>query len=99
VIAFLNNWHDQVGTAGYTPGLYVGYDAGLSASDLYRRLKFEHYWSAYNLKHDQYPATRGVQMKQALQERLAGILFDPDTIQKDALGGLPLMHVDNEFTL
>jgi hypothetical protein len=98
VIAFLNNWHDLVGTAGYTPGLYVGYDAGLSAGDLYKRLKFEHYWSAYNLNADQFPAVRGVQMKQFLQQRLDGILYDPDTVQRDLLGGLPLMHVDLEFT-
>ena len=98
VIAFCNYWYDQVGTAGFTPGLYVGYDGGLTADELYTRLKFSHYWSAYNLNADQFPAKRGVQMKQFLQQRLDGVLYDPDVVQRDLLGGLPLMHVDNEWT-
>lgn len=98
VIAFLNNWHFAVGSAGYTPGLYVGYDPDLSADQLYRDLRFEHYWSAYNLNPDQFPAVRGVQMKQGVEKVLAGVRFDPDVIQSDAKGGLPLMHVDNEWT-
>jgi hypothetical protein len=98
VIAFLNNWHSQVGYAGYTPGLYVGYDVNLTPDQLYQRLRFEHYWGSYNLDVDKRPSVRGLQMKQALQQRLDGIVFDPNTVQRDALGGLPLMHVDNEWT-
>jgi hypothetical protein len=98
VIQFLNNWHNQVGSAGYTPGLYVGYDPDLTADQLYRNLYFEHYWAAYNLNHDQVPAVRGVQMRQDLEQVLAGVRFDPDTIHADLLGGLPLMLADAEWT-
>lgn len=98
VISFLNNWHVQVGVAGYTPGLYVGYDPDLTAEQLYWKLRFEHYWSAYNLNADQVPAKRGVQMKQGVEKVFAGIRYDPDTIQRDAFGGLPLMAVDLEWT-
>lgn len=97
-LQFLNNWHNQVGSAGYTPGLYVGYDPGLTASQLYRNLYFEHYWSAYNLNKDQFPITRGVQMKQEEEQVLAGVRFDPDYIEADKLGGLPLMLADAEWT-
>lgn len=99
VIAFCNSWLDQVGHAGFTPGLYVGYDAGLTGDELYSRLRCEHYWSAYNLNRDQFPATRGVQMKQGVEKVLAGVRYDPDTIQADALGGLPLMVVDAEWSV
>lgn len=98
VIAFLNNWHQQVGQAGYTPGLYVGYDPGLSAFQLYYKLRFEHYWSAYNLNKDQLPLKRGVQMKQGEEKTLLGIKYDPDFIQADSLGGLPLVLADMEWT-
>lgn len=97
-IAFLNSWLDQVGHAGFTPGLYVGWHSNLTADELYSRLRFSHYWGAYNLDVDKRPAVRGLQMKQATEQSLDGIKFDPDTVQRDALGGLPLMHVDNEFT-
>jgi hypothetical protein len=98
VIAFLNNWHDQVGNAGYTPGLYVGYDTDLTPDQLYSRLRFSHYWGSYNLDADKRPDVRGLQMKQQLEQTLDGIKYDPDVIQRDALGGLPLMHVDLEWT-
>jgi hypothetical protein len=98
VIAFCNNWHSMVGAAGFTPGLYVGFDPGLSSSELYYKLKFEHYWSAYNLNRDQVPAVRGVQMKQGFETVKFGVRFDPDTIQADLKGGLPLMLVDSEWT-
>jgi hypothetical protein len=97
-IAFLNYWLDQVGHAGFTPGLYVGYNSNLTADELYHRLRFSHYWSAYNLNADQFPAVRGVQMKQGTEITRHGVKIDPDTIRRDALGGLPLMHVDNEWT-
>jgi hypothetical protein len=98
VVAYCNNWFNRVGYQGFTPGVYVGYDAGLDASALYQKLRFEHYWSAYNLDHDKYPAKRGVQMKQHVEQSLTGVKFDPDEVQADNFGGLPLMHVDNEWT-
>lgn len=96
VIDYCNGWHLAVASAGYVPGLYVGYHAGLNATQLYRSLRFSHYWSAYNLNADQAPAVRGVQMKQARRKQgdavpAAGIDFQTDTIRADALGGRPTL--------
>ena len=56
------------------------------------------YMEIFNLNRDQFPSVRGVQMKQGIEKVYAGIRYDPDTIQRDALGGLPLMAVDLEWT-
>jgi hypothetical protein len=63
VIAYCNNWFDQVDAAGYRPGVYVGYRPILSGEELRQRLKFRHYWGAYNVN-VRIPG-RGWQMKQA----------------------------------
>lgn len=90
VIEYCNNWHSWVAGEGYLPGLYVGWRAGLTPRDLYFRLRFTHYWGAYNLNADQFPAVRGVQMQQKEQVMIHGLPpFDPDVVQRDALGGLP----------
>lgn len=96
VVDYCNNWHLAVAGAGYVPGLYVGYHAGLSATQLYRALRFSHYWGAYNLNSDQAPVVRGVQMSQARPTRQdsvpdAGLGFQVDTIRADALGGRPTL--------
>lgn len=96
VIDYCNQWHAAVSGAGFVPGLYVGYRAGLSASQLYRALRFTHYWGAYNLNVDRYPAVRGLQMKQSLPSRadsvaIAGISFQVDKVRSDALGGRPTL--------
>lgn len=95
VILFCNNWHKAVTAAGYAPGLYVGYGAGLSSHDLYYKLRFTRYWSAYNLNSDSFPAVRNVQMKQLAYPPPAarvpvGFEYDEDIIQRDALGDLPV---------
>jgi hypothetical protein len=96
VIDYCNRWHSAVAGEGFLPGLYVGFNAGLNAKQLYRDLRFTHYWSAYNLNSDQAPAVRGVQMRQAVRKPLdevPGIKppFQTDTIRADALGGLPTL--------
>ncbi|HEV7389093.1 MAG TPA: hypothetical protein VGN73_10815, partial [Gemmatimonadaceae bacterium] len=93
---YCNRWHSAVTGAGYVAGLYVGYHAGLSATQLYRALRFTHYWSAYNLNADQFPAVRGVQMRQAVAgrgDRVPGVTvdFQVDTIRADKLGGQPTL--------
>lgn len=96
VIDYCNRWHSAVSGAGYVPGVYVGYRAGLSATQLYRALRFTHYWGAYNLNTDRYPAVRGLQMKQS-QARPSdavpgvGISFQVDRVRSDALGGRPTL--------
>jgi len=96
VIDYCNRWHVAVGGAGYVPGLYVGYRAGLSPTQLYRTLRFTHYWGAYNLDSDRYPATRGLQMKQlrvGANDSVPGttIGFQVDAISADKLGGRPTL--------
>ena len=94
VIDYCNRWHGAVSSAGYVPGLYVGYRAGLSPTQLYRSLRFTHYWGAFNLNSDQYPAVRGIQMKQSLRRKTDSVPnssndFQIDRISADALGGRP----------
>jgi hypothetical protein len=83
--------------AGFRPGLYVGYGARLTADQLYWKLRFDSYWSAYNLNADHVPAVRGVQMRQhaaSLEDLIIGFTnqtMDVDTIHADALGGTPTL--------
>ncbi len=96
VIDYCNAWHSAVSGAGYVPGVYVGYRAGLTPSRLYRSLKFTHYWGAYNLNADQYPAVRGIQMKQSKArstDRPKGTTLDfqADRVRADSLGGRPTL--------
>jgi Domain of unknown function (DUF1906) len=95
-IDYCNQWHAAVGGAGYVPGLYVGYRAGLTPLQLYRSLRFTHYWGAYNLNADQYPAVRGLQMKQTRRKPKdlpvgLGLDFQVDKASADALGGRPTL--------
>lgn len=95
VIAFCNNWYDAVREAGYDAGLYVGYGCGLTADQLYYKLKFRRYWSAYNLNADSIPSVRGVCMKQGAYprptDRVPGVPFqyDTDLIVRDRFRNLP----------
>ena len=97
VIDYCNAWHQAVGLAGFRPGLYVGYGTRLTADQLYRRLRFSSYWSAYNLNRDQVPAVRGVQMRQhaaTLEDLIVGLTnqtMDVNVIQADRLGGTPTL--------
>ena len=96
VVDYCNEWHSAVAKAGYVPGVYVGWHAGLNATRLYRDLRFTHYWSAYNLNADQAPVIRGVQMRQAVRtarDKVPGVnfLFQTDRVKADALGGRPTL--------
>jgi hypothetical protein len=87
IINYCNNWFLEVNSAGYVPGIYVGWQTGLSDQQLYD-LPFAHYWAAYNC--DQTIPTRGFQMRQSIQKTLNGVEFDPNTVTPDQLGGLPI---------
>ena len=96
VADYCNRWHAEVSSAGYVPGVYVGYRAGLSPSQLYRALRFTHYWGAFNLNSARYPSVRGLQMKQSVTGRAdavvgAGIAFQVDRVRTDGLGGRPTL--------
>lgn len=105
IIGYCNRWYDSVATAGFLPGIYVGDRALLSPNQLYRRLKFTRYWSAYNLNLDEYPATVGVCMKQGVAhsgdyppdwDRLK-YQIDTDTVTGDAKGRYPMVTAPDEW--
>ncbi len=96
VIGYCNSWFDVVALAGFLPGVYVGWNCRLTPDQLYRRLKFRAYWGGYNLDRDQYPAVRGLQMKQREPRGPdvplgVGVVIDVDVVSGDALGGFPVM--------
>lgn len=96
VIAFCNNWEKAVSEAGFASGLYVGWHAGLNAHDLYYRLRFKRYWSAYNANREQIPEVRGVQMMQLAYpppSHRAPVPFeyDEDIIAPDHMGDSPIL--------
>lgn len=88
-INYANEWYNAVNAAGYVPGVYVGFAAGLNAEELYSKLQFKAYAKAYN--YDDGVATRGFQWIQHPQKEIAGVMVDPGTIQADHLGGLPFL--------
>jgi hypothetical protein len=88
VIDYCTNWYNAVTIGGYFAGLYCGWNIVLTAQQLYSDLPFKSYWKAYNF--DEGVATRGFQIVQHVQKTIAGLLVDPDTIQADELGDLPI---------
>jgi hypothetical protein len=89
IIAYCNNWHDQLAAAGYAPGIYVGANCGLSGDQLYRRLKMHYYWKSGS----KVPAIphRGYAMVQTIlkDDVVAGIAIDRNAITPDASGATP----------
>jgi len=83
-------WHGKVSRAGFEPGLYVGWHAGLSAAELYA-LPFTRYWAAYNLNADEEPATCGVCMRQ----HASNAEYQTDTITGDRVGRVPTLYAPN----
>lgn len=90
VTDYCTAWFTAVSAAGYIPGLYVGWNVVLSDQELYD-LPFKHYWRAYNC--DQSIPVRGYQLVQQPQKTLDGITFDPNRLQADELGDVPLWVV------
>ena len=85
VIAWGNSWSKEVSDGGYTPGLYVGVDCGLTPDQLFTRLTVRHHWHAGS-RATPLPATRGVQIVQTIP----GGAYDTNVVQADHLGGLPI---------
>jgi Domain of unknown function (DUF1906) len=48
IVGYCSRWYDEVEAAGYAPGIYLGDQARLTDEDVRKRLKFEHYWIAFN---------------------------------------------------
>ena len=106
VITYCQAWYEQVKTAGFRPGLYVGDSCILTADQLYHRLAFDCFWRAYNLTDDQVPAVRGVCMRQRAlpnDQRPAGYQnldgIDENIVQTDHLGGLPWLYAPQGWAL
>lgn len=85
IAAYVNAWYDVVSAWGYRPGIYVGSQSLLSASELFHSIRVKHYWKS---KSDvPTPVTRGYQMIQTRSNvQLSGIAVDEDRTQVDALG-------------
>jgi hypothetical protein len=97
IVQYCNNWHSAVAAQGYEPGIYVGWQPGLDASQLYRRLRFTRYWGAYNV--DNVPAVRGFCMRQHEAKAPTGVRFqiDSNVVNVDRLGGRPTACVPDEW--
>ena len=86
VIDYCKAWYDAVAAQGYLPGIYVGYDCGLSGQQLYE-LPFQAYWKSMSRVPD--IPHRGYQMKQSPTTREQGIEVDINHMTTDAKGGRP----------
>lgn len=87
IIAYCNNWHAQVQAAGYTPGIYVGANCGLSSDQLYHQLKMKYYWKSGS-KVPPIPF-RGYCMVQTITKTDLAAGIDRDVITPDAFGMTP----------
>jgi hypothetical protein len=92
VVGYCESWYNAVNSAGYVPGLYVGYQAILNGDQLHS-LSFQHYWRSQS----SVPPipNRGYQLVQFLPSVTAnGIAIDVDFTQTDNLGGqAPWLHL------
>ena len=88
IIVFCNAWYDEVLAGGYTPGIYVGFDAFLTGDELYTKLKFQHYWKSFSAVPD--VAKRGYEMIQKVETTVNGIKIDIDEATGDRLGNRPV---------
>jgi len=88
--AFAEAWAAVIAAGGYSAGCYVGYDVPLNAQELYDLHTINSYWS------DAGPravARRGFAIKQHPEIKIAGVAFDPDTIQVDGCGDTPFWTI------
>lgn len=91
VTAYCNAWAAEVSAAGYVPGLYIGWEPGLSGQQLYD-LSFQHYWGAYNVDGSSTPRPRGFQLQQKVGSggTIGGLTteyYDDDDTETDDEGG------------
>jgi hypothetical protein len=88
VFAYCHAWVAAVSLKGYLHGLYCGWRTGLTPGQLYD-LPFDAYWKAYN--YDDGVPRRGYSVVQTTQQEISGVVFDPDVIQADNFGDLPIL--------
>jgi hypothetical protein len=82
VVAYCNSWYEAVAQVGYLPGLYVGANSVLDGQQLYRDLKFQHYWHSLSLVPN--VAVRGYQMIQSDGGTVHGVGIDKNLTQAGA---------------
>jgi hypothetical protein len=87
--AYCCEWGKETRSQGYLAGLYVGYSALMSPQELYDLPDFTSYWSDAGPRQ---VAVRGFAIRQHQPEvTIAGVNFDPDTVEPDAKGELPIV--------
>jgi hypothetical protein len=91
IIDYCNAWFSAVATAGYVPGVYVGYNVWLTEDELYFDLKTQHYWRADGDITD--VSHRGYQIFQNITNPGTASEFDRNVIKLDAFNGLPLWMI------
>jgi hypothetical protein len=93
VIVYANAWFDAIAAAGFQPGVYVGFQALLTASQWFHALKMTRYWKSGSDVPT--PERRGFcNIQQApLDVWLDGVLVDHDLIQADNFGDLPTWSI------
>jgi len=92
VIAYCNQWYDEVSAVGYVPGLYIGANPGLSADQLYWDVSMQSYWQGGSGPDAGVPAdipNRGYQMKQRITGSGTSEV-DSDVTHADNFGGTVL---------
>jgi len=91
VLDFVEAWAGEV-SRSFPVVLYVGYDSGLTANDLYYGLDQVHlYWGApgpWDV------AIRHFALRQGLTTTVGGFEVDPDRIEEDSLGGKLTWMID-----
>lgn len=91
IIDFCNCWYLEVEKAGYTPGVYVGFNTWLTGDELYNKLKFKHYWKSLSKVPD--VTNRGYEMIQKGSGPVNDISIDVNTVTGDRLGNFPVFMV------
>lgn len=88
---FAEAWAATILAAGYLAGCYVGFDVPLSPQDLYFLHGINSYWS------DAGPRSvdvRSFAIKQHAGIVIAGVPFDPDSVQPDRRGETPFWMIE-----
>ncbi len=87
--AYCQAWADHVSAAGYVPGVYIGANTGLNASEI-EALPFDYYWQSGSTV----PALSqtGYCMVQSISSSyvIDGVAYDLDVVQRDLDGKTPV---------
>lgn len=86
--AYANAWFGQVREAGFSPGVYVGFNVWLNSDELFFDLATKHYWrAAGNIPEVSH---RGYQMIQHVIKDGPHGELDKNLVKADLMGELPM---------